>query len=131
MSEFKTVFDVLENYAYDLSKHVTKNGDEKDESAINQSIENILLTNFGERVFKPNFGSNLLATLFEAGTSGKIASVFSSILSQIQQYEPRVTINVSASNIFFDDINNKMFITIKYNINKTGLEGSLNKKVTL
>ena len=60
MSEFKTVFDVLENYAYDLSKHVTKNGDEKDESAINQSIENILLTNFGERVFRPNFGSNLL-----------------------------------------------------------------------
>ena len=131
MSEFKTAFDVVKNYAYDLAKNTTKDGDVVDEVAINQSIENIFFTNYGERVFKPNFGSNLLASLFEAATSERLTTLYSGILDQIQTYEKRVTINKTSSSLFFDDNNNTMYIRITYSINRTGLQGSLSKKVTL
>ena len=131
MSEFKTAFDVVKNYAYDLGKNTTTDADVVDEVAINQSIENIFFTNFGERVFKPNFGSNLLASLFEAATSERLTQLYSDVLDQLQTYETRVTINKSSCNLYFDDSNNAMYIRIAYSINRTGIQGSLSKKVTL
>jgi phage baseplate assembly protein W len=131
MSEFKTIHDVIKNYAYDLSKNVVTDGDVLDTKVINQSIENILLTNFGERVFRLNFGSNLISTLFEASTTYNIQGLFSNVLRQIQANESRVTVQISNSSIFFDDIDNTMYLTIVYSINSTGIVGSLNKKVTI
>ena len=131
MSEFKTAFDVVKNYAYDLGKNTITDADVVDEVAINQSIENIFFTNFGERVFKPNFGSNLLFSLFEAATSERLTRLYSDVLGQLQTFETRVTIDQAASSLFFDDNNNTMFITIAYSINQTGMQGSLSKKVTL
>ena len=131
MSEFKTVFDVVKNYAYDLAKNTIRDGDVVDEKAINQSIENIFFTNFGERVFRPKFGSNLLASMFEAGTSEALTNIYVSVLEQIQAYESRITINMSGSSLFFDDNNHTLYLTISYRINRTGLQGSMSKKVTL
>ena len=131
MSEFKTANDVVKNYAYDLGKNTITDADVVDEVAINQSIENIFFTNFGERVFKPNFGSSILTSLFEAGTSERLTSLYSGVLDQLQRYESRVTINKSNCNLYFDDVNNAIYITIAYSINRTGIQGSLSKKVTL
>lgn len=131
MSEFKTVFDVVKNYAFDLGKNVITDADVVDEVAINQSIENIFFTNKGERVFRPQFGSNLLASLFEAGNSENLVLLYSDILAQINAYESRITIDNAQSSLFFDDLNNVMYVTIKYSINRTGLQGSMSKKVTL
>lgn len=131
MSEFKTANDVVKNYAYDLGKNTITDADVVDEVAINQSIENIFFTNFGERVFKPNFGSSILTALFEAGTSERLTSLYSGVLDQLQRYEPRVTINKTNCNLYFDDVNNAIYITIAYSINRTGIQGSLSKKVTL
>jgi len=131
MSEFKTRFDLTKNYAFDLSKKIKEEGDVVDIDAINQSLENILLTNFGERVFLPGFGSNLLASLFEGGTSERITGIYSNILDQIQKWENRVAINKSKSSLFFDTDNNAMYIKIYYTIRTTGIDGSLNKKITL
>ena len=131
MSEFKTVFDVVKNYAFDLGKNVITDADVVDEVAINQSIENIFFTNKGERVFRPTFGSDLLASLFEAGNSETMTRLYADILAQISAHETRVTIDKSQSSLFFDDLNNVMYVTIKYRINRTGIQGSMSKKVTL
>ncbi len=131
MSEFKTVFDVVKNYAFDLGKNVITDADVVDEAAINQSIENIFFTNKGERVFRPRFGSNLLASLFEAGNQETLIRLYSDVLVQIGERETRVTIDQARSSLYFDDLNNVMYITIKYAINRTGMQGSLSKKVTL
>lgn len=131
MSEFKTANDVVKNYAYDLGKNTITDADVVDEVAINQSIENIFFTNFGERVFRPEFGSNLLASLFEAATSERLTSLYSDVLRQLQNYETRITINNENCSLYFDDVNNTMYITIAYSINRTGIQGSLSKKVTL
>lgn len=62
-----------------------------DLDAIKQSVKNLVLTNFGEKLFKPNFGGNVTSLLFEN------VSVFSEIVIRdeikrvLALYEPRIT----------------------------------------
>ena len=59
------------------------------EDAIIRSIKNILLTDFYERPFKPNFGANLKALLFENISQTTELEIKNSITNAIQNYEPR------------------------------------------
>ena len=64
----------------------------RDASAIKQSIVNLLLTNKGERVFQPDYGSDIRALLFEPldyGTSGRMKMV---IVSCLTEFEPRISV---------------------------------------
>ena len=54
-----------DNFAYDMDKNARKGGEVVNEDAINVSIENILLTGYGERIFLPDFGSPLNRVIFE------------------------------------------------------------------
>ena len=61
--------------AHPISGDVTT---KKDSDAVKRSVRNILLTNNYERPFKPNFGANLRAMLFElqgVGSSKAIKTV--------------------------------------------------------
>lgn len=64
----------------------------KDAAAIKQSIANILLTNKGERLFAPDFGSDIRAYLFEPLDYATAASVTNSIKYTIGRYEPRINL---------------------------------------
>ena len=52
----------------------------KDASAIKQAIVNLLLTNKGERVFQPDYGSNIRSYLFEQLDYGTAAQIKSCLL---------------------------------------------------
>jgi phage baseplate assembly protein W len=70
----------------------------KDKAAITQSIVNLLLTNKGERVFQPNLGSGIYATLFEPLDYGTAGIIRSSVIDVLERYEPRIIlINVIVS----------------------------------
>jgi len=58
--------------------------------SINQSLKNIILTNLGERLFNPNFGSNIIATLFENSTENVLSALNFYIRNSIEINEPRV-----------------------------------------
>ena len=60
--------------------------------AIDQSIQNILLTEKGEKPFDPKFGSNLRRLLFELSTSVSAADVEDTIKIALRTYEPRVEV---------------------------------------
>jgi phage baseplate assembly protein W len=60
--------------------------------AIDQSIQNILLTAKGEKPFDPDFGSNLRRLLFELNTSVTASMVENEIKSALRIYEPRVKV---------------------------------------
>jgi phage baseplate assembly protein W len=65
-----------------------------DDQAVIRSIRYLLMTNFYERPFQPNIGSNLDKLLFEPAnnlTSGMLAD---EIRNVIENYEPRATIDV-------------------------------------
>ncbi len=60
-----------------------------DDSAINGSIMNIIKTKRGERVFNPDFGSDVYSSLFEPMSSVTRITLESKIENAINTQEPR------------------------------------------
>jgi phage baseplate assembly protein W len=63
-----------------------------DSQAIIRSIRNLLLTNFYERLFQPNLGSNINAHLFELTNAISASSIETEIKNVIENFEPRARI---------------------------------------
>ena len=69
----------------------------KDASAIKQAIVNLLLTNKGERLMNPEYGSDIRRYLFEPLDYGTSQQIVGNIESTIERYEPRISVsNISA-----------------------------------
>ena len=86
----------------------------KNENAIARSVRNIILTNPGEKIFDPNFGSNVSNILFETVDDITAVSIQDEIENSLKNYEPRVEI----LNVLVDpDYDNNQFdVTISYKI---------------
>ena len=64
----------------------------KDASAIKQAIVNLLMTNKGERLMNPNYGSDIRRYLFEPLDYGTANQITGNIKSTIDTFEPRITV---------------------------------------
>jgi phage baseplate assembly protein W len=64
-----------------------------DEQSVIRSVRNLLLTNFFERPFQSNIGSNLNKLLFEPVNSLTAGLLENDIKNVIANYEPRATID--------------------------------------
>lgn len=64
-----------------------------DDNAVIASVRNLLFTNFYERLFQPDVGSNLKALLFENMDYITSVKVQRAITETINNYEPRVTVS--------------------------------------
>jgi phage baseplate assembly protein W len=95
------------------------------ERSINQSLKNIILTDFGERLFQPGIGSNIRAMLFENNIASNLSTLEFYISQSISINEPRVNlleINLSTGtsehelviNIIYTTINSPEPITFNY-----------------
>jgi len=62
------------------------------EAAIEQSIKNLLQTNFYERLFQPTVGSNIRSLLFELATPQTSYNLKEAVFEVIENYEPRCQI---------------------------------------
>jgi uncharacterized protein len=62
----------------------------RDEEAIKESLKNLILTDRGERLFQPNLGGDVRATLFENNTPATLKIIEEQVKSTILSYEPRV-----------------------------------------
>jgi phage baseplate assembly protein W len=58
---------------------------------IKSNLINLLLTNTGERVMNPNFGTNLKKFLFEGITNSNLDDLKNNILNSISLYIPQIT----------------------------------------
>ena len=74
----------------------------KDEQAIIRSVRYLLLTNFYERPFHPEIGSNLTRQLFEPMTYASVLRIKDSIVECINNFEPRVNLTNLEVNPNFD-----------------------------
>ena len=63
-----------------------------DTEAVRQSVKNILMTNYGEKLFKPDFGVNLRRFLFEPFDASTYEAIREEVFVAIQNYEPRVRV---------------------------------------
>lgn len=64
-----------------------------DERAIAQSLRNLVFTNFNERRFHPEIGSNIRALLFENFSPITTSNIRQAIQEIANNYEPRVIID--------------------------------------
>lgn len=61
-----------------------------DESAVKQSLKNLIMTNFYERGFNVDFGTNVTYQLFENVDNMTIVTLKNSIINAVENYEPDV-----------------------------------------
>jgi len=89
----------------------------KDQTKSN--LINLLLTNKGERILNPNFGSNLKQALFEQITQSTEDDIRNIIISSANIYIPEisiVSIDIDNTQVDYNTIN----ITINYILNISG-----------
>jgi|TARA_R100000479_G_scaffold133636_1_gene70989 hypothetical protein len=84
---------------------------------------NYLLTNRGERVFRPNFGSNLRSLLFENIVDAELEDLQSIIQEDIRRFFPNVTVKQIEFNNEPD--RNEINFTLTYEIINLGVEDNL------
>lgn len=84
------------------------------EDSVIGSIRNILFTNKGERVYNPEFGSNLTKLLFENFSVFTAQSAKNDIVTAIENFEPRVK-NVKVF-VEEDDDNHSLKITLVFTL---------------
>lgn len=87
-----------------------------DEDAIKESIKNLLLTDQGERLFNPTFGSNIRKMLFENILYPETKYILNETISTtIRNFEPRCNlISVNISDMMDDT--NSVTITIIFSV---------------
>ena len=86
----------------------------KDASAIKQAIVNLLLTNKGERLMNPTYGSDIRSYLFEPMDYGTANQIKNNIRDTIEIFEPRIRVRQISATPNFDD--NGFDITMTYNV---------------
>lgn len=89
-----------------------------DVSHINESIEQILLTNQGERVNEPEFGADLLDLLFENIDEALANMIAHKVEQALERWEPRIEV----LDIQVQEINGGVEITVYYRVVTTLLE---------
>ena len=86
----------------------------KDKAAILQSITALLLTNKGERPFKPNLGSGIRESLFEPLDYATGGLIRGQVIDCIKRYEPRIELD----NVLVepDELNNGYNVEVFFTI---------------
>tara|TARA_B100000686_G_scaffold199011_1_gene205802 strand:+ start:39 stop:452 length:414 start_codon:yes stop_codon:yes gene_type:complete len=95
--------------AHPITKDIVK---KKDIEAVKRSVKNLVLTNRYERPFNPEFGSGILAMLFEPVSPTSSVVLKQRILEVIENYEPRAIVN--GIEIFGDIDRNGYEVTIVF-----------------
>lgn len=121
----------IDNYAIDLSKQSLTTTDVYDDTAIKQSIENIILTVPGERVFEIGFGSSLMTVVFRNMNSESGERLLDSLILSINKYEPRVSVLSSKCRLIINPKENSVYFSIPYIILKSNTTGEFSKKISI
>ena len=94
----------------------------KDQTKSN--IINFCLTNKGERPFRPNYGANLRANIFQAATESDYESLKQKLQFELSQNFPNI--NIDSIIIEGSEDLNSIRATISYNIKSFGITDSIN-----
>lgn len=94
----------------------TDRPDVTDVKSVSQSILNLLKTRKGEIPFNPAFGLDLEENLFDLMDDNTELIVLTSIFDAVERFEPRADIDTGASTVELDIENNKIDVTLYFNI---------------
>jgi phage baseplate assembly protein W len=118
---------IYSDFVSDLLQHPISGDIAKvtNEESVKQSIKNLLMINYGEKLFNPIIGSNVFKSLFEPLDGFTLNTIHDSISDTIRNYEPRADLlNVKVSILENDE--NAAAVTIIFQVINTGVLTSLN-----
>lgn len=92
----------------------------RDIDAVKQSVKNLILTNFGDRPFQFDIGSNVTSLLFEPASSFTAQAIKTEILECLRTKEPRV--NGVTVRVTDNSDRNAYVINLSYNVISLNLE---------
>ena len=85
-----------------------------DIDAVKQSVKNLVMTNFTERLFEPNMGSNITGLLFEPANQFTEMALKDEVIRVLKEHEPRV--GGVIVDILDNSDRNAYQITIQFNV---------------
>jgi len=95
------------------------------EEAIAQSVRNIILTDYQEKLFQAYFGGNVNGSLFELNTSLVKINIRDSIRDSLLNFEPRVRVNEILVTALEDSI------SVIINLNIVSIPRSIDVDITI
>lgn len=99
-----------------------------DAAAVKQSVKNLLLTNFYEKPFEPNYGGNLNAFLFALDAEFNESEVKRRVFNAIENYEPRA--RALACDAKINGANNSISVSVLVRVVSTNEEVNVNVSLT-
>lgn len=118
-------------WATDLDIDFASKGEVYDIDVINRSIELILSTSYGERLFNPTFGSNLQNRLFEGLTEANCENILDEVISDIKRWENRIIILDNECRMSVNMEQHTVLLYIKYVVKNYNLSGLFKKQITI
>jgi phage baseplate assembly protein W len=91
---------------------------------IKSNLINYFLTNKGERIMQPNFGSNLRIFVFEQLDNLVVDSIKQKIQDELSAFFPNV--NVRKLDILSSPASNGLQVNLTYNVVNFGIEDEIN-----
>ena len=118
-----------DNWALDASYNLYSVVEIKNVEVINQSIEMILATPIGTRLFNLNFGSNFSIRIFDNMNPSYLQTVIDDTVNKIEMWEDRILVLKDDVNLSVNPDSNEMFLTIPYIIKARNIKGSFSKYI--
>lgn len=91
-----------------------------DTDAVINAVKNLIFSNFHERPFRPNLGSNLSNILFEPADIITIIRLKQSILEVLRKNEPRI--DSIAAEVIDDSDNNRYHVNLTFRVISRSVE---------
>lgn len=86
------------------------------------NFKNLILTNIGERIMLPTYGTNIMKVLFDPNTEELITSVKDSIMAATDTWCPYINI----TNLKVTNSDNDVLISISYTVSETTFVEQIN-----
>ena len=118
-----------EKWATDLSLDPFTNGEIYHEDVINQSIEVILSTLLGKRLFNLTFGSDFPRRIFDTLDSATSEKLLDDVVEAIKRWDNRLVIIDREVELTIDPDNNKALIVVPYIIPFIGKKAIFRRKI--
>ena len=91
------------------------------EQSIKRAVRNFILTEYNERPFHPDLGSDVTSYLFDNVDSFTATKIQHEIESVLGNYEPRITLNKVTVHV--DPDQHGFYVTLYYFIKRSNLTG--------
>ena len=125
----KTLRNISERWAYDIDKNPIDQGEIWDVDCINQSIEMILGTMPGERLFNTPFGYGLQYRIFNIASPAEAESILDEIVEALARWEDRISVVTNQMRIIANVDAHSAIIIIPYIIKRNNIKSIFKKKI--